>query len=129
MPIGNGARMDMTVIDADGLTHVALDGRLDIAGAQAVDARFEELAKTAKSLIVDLSKVSFIASLGVRTLMVSAKTLIHRGADMAVCGADENVSKVLRSTGFNEIVGLYPDFPSAAAVLRERSADFESRKA
>ena len=61
--------------------------------------------------------------------MVSAKALIRRGADMAVCGADENVAKVLRSTGFNEIVGLYPDFSSAAAVLKERRADFENRKA
>ncbi len=61
--------------------------------------------------------------------MVGAKALIRRGADMAVCGADENVSKVLRSTGFNEIAGLYPDFASAAAVLRERRAEFENRKA
>jgi anti-anti-sigma factor len=122
--------MDMKVIDAaDGATRVALDGRFDIAGAQAVDARFQELAQSAKSLIVDLSKVTFIASLGVRTLMVGAKTMMHRGTDMAVCGADENVSKVLRSTGFNEIVGLYPDFASAAVVLTERRAEFQSRKA
>ena len=122
--------MEMHVTDtADGLTHVALDGRFDIAGAQAVDARFQELAQTAQSMIVDLAKVPFIASLGVRTLMVSAKALIRRGADMAVCGADENVSKVLRSTGFNEVAGLYPDFSSAAAVLRERRADFDDRKA
>ena len=122
--------MDMKVIDAaDGLTHVVLDGRFDIAGAQAVDARFQELAHSARSLIVDLSDVTFIASLGVRTLMVGAKTVIRRGTDMAVCGADENVSKVLRSTGFNEIVGLYPDFASAAAALTERRAEFENRKA
>jgi len=120
--------MDMQVADAaDGLTHVVLDGRLDIAGAQAVDARIQELAQSAKSLIVDLSKVSFIASLGVRTLMVSAKSMIRRGADIAVCGADENVSRVLLSTGFNEVAGLYPDFPSAAAVLRERRAQFDKK--
>ena len=120
----------MKVTDAaDGVTQVALDGRFDIAGAQAVDARFQELAQSAKTLIVDLSKVTFLASLGVRTLMVGAKTMIRRGADMAVCGADENVSKVLRSTGFNEIAGLYPDFASAAAVLKERRSEFENRKA
>ncbi len=120
----------MKVIDeADGMTHVVLGGRFDIAGAQAVDARFQELAQSASSLIVELSDVTFIASLGVRTLMVGAKTVIRRGTDMAVCGADENVLKVLRSTGFNEIVGLYPDFASAAAALRERRAEFENRKA
>jgi anti-anti-sigma factor len=121
--------MEMKVDEADGATLVALDGRFDIAGAQAVDARFGALAETTKSLIVDLSKVTYIASLGVRTLMVSAKTLIRRGADMAVCGANENVAKVLRVTGFNEVAGLYPDFASAAAALRERRAEFDSGKA
>lgn len=122
--------MDIEATDGgDGVTRVTLDGRFDIAGAQAVDARFQELAQSAAALIVDLSAVTFIASLGVRTLMVGAKTMIRRGADMAVCGANDNVAKVLRSTGFNEIVGLYPDLASAAAALRERRAEFESRKA
>ncbi len=121
--------MDMTVNEnADGVTHVVLDGRFDIAGAQAVDGKFAELAETAKILVIDLSKVSFIASLGVRTLMVSAKTMIRRGAYIAVAGANEGVEKVLRLTGFDELVGLYPDSASAAAALTFRAKEFESRK-
>ncbi len=120
--------MDMNVIEAAGVTRIELDGRFDIAGAQAVDARFSTLAGESNGLVVDLGKVSFIASLGVRTLMVTAKTLIRRGADMAVCGASENVEKVLRSTGFDEIVPLYPDFASAAAWLSGRRAEFASKK-
>ena len=122
--------MDMQVIQADDeITHVALDGRFDIQGAQEVDSRFGELAKSSKAMVVDLSEVSFLASLGVRTLMLSAKTLISRGAEMAVCGVDENVEKVLRTTGFNEVAGIYPDYESAARTLRERLAAFSSKKA
>jgi anti-sigma B factor antagonist len=125
----DGALMDMQVIPADDeITHVALDGRFDIQGAQEVDSRFEELSKSSKALVVDLAKVSFLASLGVRTLMLSAKTLIRRGAEMAVCGANENVEKVLRTTGFNEVAGIYPDYESAARTLRERLAAFSSKK-
>jgi anti-sigma B factor antagonist len=122
--------MDMTVSQADDeITRVDLDGRFDIQGAQEVDARFGELAESSKAMIVDLAKVSFIASLGIRTLMLSAKTLIRRGADMAVCGANENVEKVLRGTGFNEVAGLYPDFDSAARTLKERLGAFSGKKA
>ena len=122
--------MDMKVSQADDeITRIDLDGRFDIQGAEEVDARFGELAASSKAMIVDLSKVSFIASLGIRTLMLSAKTLIRRGADMAVCGASENVEKVLRSTGFNEVAGLYPDFDSAARTLAERLAAFPGKKA
>ena len=121
--------MDMQVIQADDdITHVVLDGRFDIQGAQEVDSRFGELAKSGKAMVVDLSEVSFLASLGVRTLMLSAKTLISRGAEMAVCGANENVEKVLRTTGFNEVAGIYPDYESAARVLRERLAAFPGNK-
>lgn len=123
------ARMDMKIIqDADEITHVVLDGRFDIQGSREVDSRFDELAKSSKVLAVDLAKVSFLASLGVRTLMLSAKTLIRRGCEMAVCGADENVEKVLRTTGFNEVAGIYPDYESAARALRERLAAFSGKK-
>jgi anti-anti-sigma factor len=122
--------MDMQVIQADGgITHVVLDGRFDIQGAQEVDLWFGELAKSSKALVVDLAKVSFLASLGVRTLMLSAKTLISRVADMAVSGANENVEKVLRTTGFNEVAGIYPDYESAARAVRERLAAFPGKKA
>ena len=124
------ARMDMKVIPSDDeIAHVVLDGRFDIQGAQEVDSRFDELAKSSKALVVDLTKVSFLASLGIRTLMLSAKTLIRSGGDMAVCGANENVEKVLRTTGFNEVAGIYPDYESAARTLRERLGGFSARKA
>jgi anti-anti-sigma factor len=126
---GNGAPMIMNVVEtADGMTHVELDGRFDIAGAQEVDSRVVALADKSSALVVDLSKVSFIASLGVRTLMVSAKALIRRSADMAVCGANEGVEKVLRSTGFDELVGLYPDFDSAAKAIKGRAAAFAANR-
>jgi anti-anti-sigma factor len=115
--------MDMQVREAEGgITRVVLDGRFDIAGAQEVDLRFSVLAGSAKTLVVDMAKVSFLASMGVRTLMLSAKTMMRRKATMAVCAADENVEKVLRSTGFDEIVDLYPDFAAASAALTKSKA-------
>ena len=48
---------------------------------------------------------------------------------MAVCGASESVEKVLRTTGFNEVAGLYPDYDTAARTLRERLAAFSGKKA
>jgi anti-anti-sigma factor len=122
--------MNINVIEAtDEITHVVLDGRLDIAGAQKVDPLLTALAESSKALVVDLTQVSFLASLGVRSLMLSAKTLLRRSADMAVCGANENVEKVLRATGFDEIVDIYPDFASAAEALKNKAAAFASRNA
>jgi anti-anti-sigma factor len=115
--------MDMQVQDSEGgVTRVVLEGRFDIAGAQEVDLRFSVLAGSAKALVVDMANVSFLASMGVRTLMLSARTMIRRKGIMAVCAAGENVEKVLRSTGFDEIVDLYPDFAAASAALTKPKA-------
>jgi stage II sporulation protein AA (anti-sigma F factor antagonist) len=120
--------MDMTVTETpDGVTRVVLDGRFDIAGAQAVDAPLTALAEKARFLVVDLARVTFLASLGVRTLMLGARTINRRGDFVAVCGASESVEKVLRSTGFDEIAGLYPDFDSAVTALKSREASFAGR--
>lgn len=109
--------MKMQVTEIEGVTLVVLDGRFDIAGAQEVDLPFSTLAGSVPKLAVDMSKVTFLASLGVRTLMVTAKAVLRRGASMCVFGADENVEKVLRATGYDEIVSLYPDHQSALAAL------------
>ena len=110
--------MNMNVLEVDGgITHVLLDGRLDIMGAQEIDLKFNILAGSKNKLVIDLEKVSFLASMGVRTLMVGAKTVTRKGGRMVVCGADENVDKVLRMTGFDEVVTICPDFPAALAAL------------
>jgi stage II sporulation protein AA (anti-sigma F factor antagonist) len=60
--------MDMQVQEAEGgIIRVVLEGRFDIAGAQEVDLRFSAPAGSAKTLVVDMAKVSFLASMGVRT--------------------------------------------------------------
>jgi len=109
--------MEMQTDEIDGITVVRLTGRFDIGGAQAVDLHFSVLAGSAQKLAIDLSRVTFLASMGVRTLMLSAKTMLRRGASLVVFGADDNVEKVLRATGFDEIVGIYPDVQSAKAAL------------
>jgi anti-sigma B factor antagonist len=110
--------MNMNVTEiADGITHVVLDGRLDIAGAQQIDLTFAALSNSKDKLIVDLGKVDFIASMGVRTLMFGGKTIARKGGRIVICNPEENVEKVLRMTGLDEVVAIYPDYASALAAL------------
>ncbi len=77
--------MELTTTDLDnGVTKVLLSGRMDIEGATAVDLRFSVLAGSKKKLLVDLSQVSFMASLGIRTLMMAAKAMANKGCKMVL---------------------------------------------
>jgi anti-sigma B factor antagonist len=110
--------MNMNVTEiAGGITHVALDGRLDIAGAQEIDLPFATLSNSKDKLLVDLAKVDFIASMGVRTLMFGGKTIARKGGRIVICSPQENVEKVLRMTGLDEVITIYPDYSSALAAL------------
>ena len=65
-----------------GITRVVLDGRLDIQGAAAIDLKMNVLAGSSKFLLVDLSNVSFIGSMGLRSLVVPAQAMRRRGGKM-----------------------------------------------
>ncbi len=110
--------MDMTVEElAGGVTKVALNGRLDIEGAQAVDTRFNVIAGSKKKIVIDLSDLSFVASMGLRTLMMCARTVKLKGGKMAIANAQPNVLKVLSSSGIGEVVSVNPSLETAIAAV------------
>jgi anti-anti-sigma factor len=110
--------MEMTVEELpSGVTKAALKGRMDIEGAQAVDTRFSVLAGAKRKLVVDLSELNFIASMGLRTLMVCARTISAKGGKMALANAKPNVLKVLSSSGIGEVVSVNPSMETAVAAV------------
>ncbi len=110
--------MQLTVEDLpNGVTKAVLNGRMDIDGANAVDMKFSTLAASKKKLVVDLSGVSFLASMGLRTLMVTARTISTKGGKMALSNPQPNVAKVLSTTGANEIMPVAPSLDAAIAAV------------
>ena len=99
----------------DGVYRLALEGPLDIAGAAHVDLPFADAAQKQSKLIVDISGVDFLASIGVRVLVKTAKAVAERGGRMATYGAQAAPKKVLDSTGTDKIVIRGEDQDAALA--------------
>ncbi len=111
--------MELTVEDLpDGVTKASLAGRMDIDGAQKVDAKLNILAGAKEKLVVDLAELEFIASMGLRTLMVCARTIKQRGGKMAIANAQPNVLKVLNTSGIDAMVSVNPTLDAAVAAVR-----------
>jgi len=102
----------------DGITKVVLDGSLDIAGAAAIDLKMNVIAGASKSVLVDMQKVSFIGSMGLRALVQPARALLSRGGKMVIYGPQELVEKVLTTSGIDTMIPIYHDFEIAVAALR-----------
>ena len=101
----------------DGVTKAALRGRMDIEGAQAVDMRFSVLGGAERKLVVDMTDLDFIGSMGLRTLMMCARTVNAKGGKMAIANAQPNVLRVLNSIGIDDMVSVNPSLDSAVAAV------------
>jgi anti-anti-sigma factor len=106
-----------------GIKVVVLSGRMDIAGTQQVDLRFTAITASQKALVaVDLSAVSFLASIGIRTLVSSARALANRGGAMAVVKPQPLVEQTLLAAGIDSIIPIYPNLDEAARGLQAAAA-------
>ena len=100
-----------------GLRWLGLDGRLDMKGALLIDTRFTALtAPFAGTVIVDLARVDFIASIGMRLLLSNAKAMANRGGRMLLCGGSETLRDALSSAGIDVLIPLCADREAALAL-------------
>jgi anti-anti-sigma factor len=110
-------KMDSTHV-GDGLLCITLEGRLDIGGALGVEDRFAFSATTSKeNVIVDLSAVSFLASIGIRMLMTAARGKQGRGGKLVLAAAQPAVQKVLVMAGIDQLIPLYNTLEQAQAAF------------
>jgi anti-sigma B factor antagonist len=97
---------------ADGIRIIRLLGRMDMEGAVAIDPRFATLVATGgKAIVVDLSGVDFLGSLGMGTLVMAAKNVAARKGLMVMCAASGAVERALIRT--NLPIPLWRDLGEA----------------
>jgi len=100
-----------------GVTIVKLAGRMDIVGASAADMQFAVLAGAKKKVVVDMAAVEFLASLGMRTLVMAAKSMSSKGGRLVLLDPQPNVEKVLTSSGVDTVIPIVHGLPAALAQV------------
>lgn len=100
-----------------GVVKVVLDGRLDITGAGIIDLQFNAIAGSHRGVVVDLTNVSFLASIGIRTLLLGAKAVQRRGGTFVLLNPAEDVEKVLEVTGVVDLMPIFHDNDAALAAV------------
>ena len=110
--------MEMNVEELpSGATLVVLRGRLDVAGAGAIELKFNATASKRKALVVDMSGVGFVASMGMRLLLLVGKTMTARGGKMALLSPVPDVASVLHTAGIDSIIPICTSRDAAVAAV------------
>jgi anti-anti-sigma factor len=74
--------------DTDGILHIALVGELDVAVADRVSSRLDQLKRGGTRARLDLSQLEFTDVSGVRTLMRAAQHRDRHGEQLFEIGHD-----------------------------------------
>ena len=107
------------------ITRIAFAGRMDLAGIQEVERELSKYTALPNvRLLVDLSRVSYLASIGVRALVVSARALRSSAGRMVVFNPQPCVHDVLKLTGTDLLIAIHFELEAALrALIRETTGD------
>lgn len=102
---------------------IKLIGKLDIVGVGEIENRFAGYsAGDGVHMVVDLSEVEFLASIGIRLLTLTAKSVTSRGGKIALVNPTSDVEQVLDVTGIPAIIPIYSNLASAKTALLSSAA-------
>ena len=100
---------------------VALDGRLDAAGAAEVTSEMGAVAGTNSGMVVDLGGVSFVSSIGIRLLLQTAKIVQRQGGRLVLLNPAKDVKQVLDVTGVADLLPVHNDRNQAILAVAQQS--------
>jgi anti-sigma B factor antagonist len=110
--------MPISIQDLDGnVTKVVLSGRIDILGAREIDLPLSVVAGSRRAVVIDLTAVEFMASLGLRGIVVSAKSIMSKRGKVVLLSPRPHVEEVLTITGIDELIPIFRDEASAIAAV------------
>lgn len=110
--------MTFTTIEAsDDLTMLALEGSLDLEGSQEIEAGFlKVIGEGQKPVVVDFSKVDFLASFGMRLLIEAYKILDRGNHRLVLLNPQPSVAKVFQAAGLTSLMATASNESEARAL-------------
>ena len=85
---------------------VAPEGRIDTLTAPVFEKELNELLNNATTeLVLDMAKVEYVSSAGLRVILKMQKIMMNLG-QMKLVGVNETVMEVFEITGFSDILNI-----------------------
>jgi anti-sigma B factor antagonist len=98
---------------------IELPARLDAVGVAALEGQLGAAVAAHKGkVLVDMDQVSFVASLALRMLLTSLKTVQPLGGDLRLAALQPQIAEIFRKSRFDTLFKIYPDRQSALAAYQ-----------
>ncbi len=99
--------MQISVKTSNDVKVLAFEGRLDTQTSPDAQQQLTRLIEEGETkILVNLGKVDYISSAGLRVLLVVAKQLKTADGELRICGLNEVVKEVFDISGFDMILPI-----------------------
>jgi anti-sigma B factor antagonist len=110
-----------SVAHREGVAVVSIGGEIDSSTAPAFEAVIAEaLEEDPPALVIELSEVIFMASVGLRILAATQET-VGKSIQLAVVADGMATSRPMQLTGLDKLISLYPTLDAALTALDRAS--------
>lgn len=111
--------MEINRRDQDGVAVLGLHGRLDQQSADALLAAAMELAgqDDCRALVVEMTGVDFMASVGIRALIRPAQALSSKGGTLAISELQPQMREFFKLAGLDQMFRIHDTTAGAVAAV------------
>jgi len=100
-----------------GVTVVKLSGRIDIAGAREIDMPMNIVAGSKRAVVIDLTDVDFLASLGIRSIVIAARSIASKRGTCVMYGPTPDVRSVLEASAIDTVIPIHDGLDDAIRAV------------
>ncbi len=112
-------KMEIIQSLTDDIPVLSISGKIDAVTSKDLESALTEfLDQNKKFLIVNMEKVEFLSSSGLRVLMASLNKLKHKDGDLRLAALQPFVRDVFFMTGANRFFSIYPNQEEAIKSLQ-----------
>jgi anti-anti-sigma factor len=99
-----------------GVRHmITVVGPVDLVGAVALDAALRRTRAPAREVLVDVSRVSFLADAGLSVILDARRWLAAYGGELVLIGPGRRIRRLLQITGRDLLLHVEPGVESPTA--------------
>jgi anti-anti-sigma factor len=84
-----------------------ISGRLDLGGTGGIELALAEIVAAHTHVVVDLSRVDYISSVGLRLLILAERTSTKRGR-FDIINPQPHVAQILLASGIGRVIRMVP---------------------
>lgn len=108
--------MEIKFTDSNGVAIAAIDGEINISTSPQLKKEMEKVSNP--KLVINLSKVGYVDSSGLATLVELLKKSRSKGGALYLTHLSDKVRSLFEITKLDKLFGIYPDDATAIAKFK-----------